>query len=287
MCGIAGFFGPPFDSAEGDRIVSRMSTALRHRGPDDAGTWIDGSAGIALGHRRLAVLDTSDRGRQPMVSPSGRFVITYNGEIYNFVALRREEERRGTRFRGTSDTEVLVALIDRLGVREATCQLAGMFAFAVWDRRERSVYLVRDRIGEKPLYYGAVAGTWLFGSELKSLACHPVWTGRIDPVAVSLYLRYNYVPTPHSIFEGIRKVDPGTIVTVSEGGRFARETYWDLQAAVADGLSNPVADGTDGISLLEERLLATIGERCWRMCAAPRYRPGPGADTARFPTARG
>ena len=214
MCGIAGFLASGFRAEEATVALRRMTDAIRHRGPDDAGQWLDSDAGIALGHRRLSILDLSPEGHQPMVSASGRYVITFNGEIYNWQELRKEEEAHGVRFRGHSDTEVMLAAIERLGLVSAVQGMAGMFAFALWDRSERALHLVRDRIGEKPLYYGAMGDVLLFGSELKSLQAHPSWRGTIDREALALYLRYNYVPAPYSIFTGIRKVEAATIVRI-------------------------------------------------------------------------
>ena len=261
MCGITGFWGPIREQAEASAILGGMTDALRHRGPDDAGQWIDVGAGIALGHRRLSIIDLSPEGHQPMCSASGRYVITYNGEVYNFEALRREEEARGTKFRGHSDTEVMLAVIERLGVLEATRRFAGMFAFALWDRSERVLHLVRDRIGEKPLYYGWAGQTLLFASELKSLRVHPDWDGEIDRGAVALYLRYNHVPAPWSIYTGFKKVEAATILSVGPGGAAQATRYWDLAEVIRQGIGNPLAGGEAAITeQLEQRLTETIRE---------------------------
>ena len=261
MCGIAGFLGPIRDEREAAATLTRMTEAIRHRGPDDSGQWIDPAAGIALGHRRLSIIDLSPLGHQPMTSASGRFVLTYNGEVYNFAELRREEEARGHRFRGHSDTEVMLAVFERLGVLEGTRRFAGMFAFAVWDRRERLLHLVRDRIGEKPLYYGWAGQTLLFGSELKSLRAHPAWRGEVDRDALALYLRYNYVPAPYAIYSGVRKVEPASSVTIALDGGARTETYWDLSEAVRRGRSDPLGSSEEEqLDALEARLMETIGE---------------------------
>jgi asparagine synthase (glutamine-hydrolysing) len=261
VCGIAGFWGAPSVEGEAARILGRMTDAIRHRGPDDSGQWLDPAIGIALGHRRLSILDLSTEGHQPMVSASGRFVIIYNGEIYNFAELRREEEARGTCFRGHSDTEIMLAAFERHGVVEAVRRFAGMFAFALWDRSERVLHLVRDRIGEKPLYYGWFGRVLLFGSEVKSLKAHPAWHGVIDRGALALYLRYNYVPAPYGIYDGLRKVEPATILTVSPDGADRTTTYWDLIGVVRQGLERPLSGPVEEIvDQLEDRLKRTIGE---------------------------
>src|SRR2546423_2657189 len=169
MCGIAGFWFPSGLDESAAAILGRMTAAIAHRGPDDVGSWSDARAGLALGHRRLSIMDLSPEGRQPMVSASGRYVVIYNGEIYNFLELRKQLESLGTGFRGHSDTEVMLAAIERNGIAKAVPQLVGMFAFALFDRRENLLHLVRDRMGEKPLYYGWAQDVLLFGSELKAL----------------------------------------------------------------------------------------------------------------------
>src|SRR5213592_2441815 len=194
--------------------VLGMANALKHRGPDDAGAWLDPAAGVALGHRRLSVVDLSPLGHQPMQSPTGRYVITFNGEIYNFRALRGDLEKRGHAFRGHSDTEVMLAAITEWGVRDAVTRFNGMFAFALWDKEEHRLHLARDRFGEKPLYYGRFDETFMFASELKALRPHPDFKADIDRDSVGLYMRYGYVPTPHSIYRQVRKLPPGTVLTV-------------------------------------------------------------------------
>ncbi|GEQ99009.1 hypothetical protein JCM17844_26460 [Iodidimonas gelatinilytica] len=183
MCGIAGFInwqGVPDGSAQ---ILRTMTDAVRHRGPDDEGQWLDAEAGVGLGHRRLSILDLSPAGHQPMISASGRYVLVYNGEIYNHHALRSAlgEQGNAPAWRGHSDTETLLAVVEAVGVQKAIAQINGMFAFALWDRQERSLLLARDRLGEKPLYYGFAAdGTFLFGSELKSLVVWPGFQKTVD-----------------------------------------------------------------------------------------------------------
>src|SRR5438093_775306 len=187
MCGIAGLFDPgSVCDAETEAILATMTGVLRHRGPDDSGTWVDPAAGVALGHRRLSILDLSPLGHQPMHSMDGRYVITFNGEIYNFRALRDELANHGHTFRGRSDTEVLLAAVAEWTIQPALERLNGMFAFALWDRAEHTLHLVRDRAGEKPLYYGWLGETLLFGSELKALRAHPAFHSEIDRDALAL-----------------------------------------------------------------------------------------------------
>lgn len=238
-----------------------MTAAIAHRGPDDGGTWFDPDAGIALGHRRLSILDLSVLGHQPMHSADGRWVIIFNGEIYNFRELRDELEAAGDRFRGHSDTEVMLAAFSRWGLAPAARRMAGMFAFAAWDRGERRLHLVRDRFGEKPLYYGWMGGCFLFGSELKALKAHPRFRGEVDRGALALYTRHNYIPAPLSIYRDIHKLLPGHIATVHPDGEVALAPYWELAEAVAEGIRNPL-DGPDDrlVDAVESRLRATIRE---------------------------
>jgi asparagine synthase (glutamine-hydrolysing) len=261
MCGIAGFVGPGGGDEAARAALTRMTDAIAHRGPDDSGQWVDLDAEVALGHRRLAVLDLTPEGHQPMVSAGGRYVIVFNGEVYNWADLRQAEEAAGVRFRGHSDTEVMLAVIERHGVREATTRFAGMFAFALWDRAERTLHLVRDRLGEKPLYYGFVGSHLLFGSELGSLQAHPVWQGTIDRDALALYLRYNYVPAPRSIFVGIRKVEPATIVSIGPARTVETTAYWSLRDVAQQAGREPLRGSTTEIlDQVEARLRETIGQ---------------------------
>ena len=261
MCGIAGFWVPGGLTSEAGAILTRMTTRVAHRGPDDCGIWCDSSAGIALGHRRLSILDLSPEGHQPMASRDGRYVIIYNGEVYNFAEIRSELEAAGDRFRGHSDTEVMLAAIDRWGLTAAVRRLAGMFAFALWDRHDRRLHLVRDRFGEKPLYYGWQGGTFLFGSELKALRVHPAFRADVDRDALTLYLRHNYVPAPHSIYHGICKLEPASIATIHPDGQVVSERYWCLEDAIVRGRMSALEGSDDElIDQLEARLRATIRE---------------------------
>jgi len=228
------------------------------------GWWADESLGLALGHTRLSILDLSPTGHQPMVSPGGRYVVAYNGEIYNYVLLRSQLASEGLRFRGRSDTEVLLGAVDRWGVPEAVRRLAGMFAFALVDLQARELHLVRDRIGEKPLYHGWSNGSLLFGSELKALSRHPAWSGEIDRNALALYLRHNYVPSPYSIYRDIRKVRPGTIVTyrMSEGNREPEETsYWSAREHLLEARGDPVVATEQELVRDLDGLLGDVVER--------------------------
>lgn len=217
-----------------------MTAVLRHRGPDGDGLWTDAPAGVAFGHRRLSILDLSPLGAQPMHSQSGRFVVTFNGEIYNFGDLRKELEQRGARFRGGSDTEVLLAACESWGIEAAVCKFVGMFAFALWDREKRELTLVRDRIGVKPLYWAAFGSLFLFGSELKALLACPGWQPEIDRDALAAYVRWNYVPSPWSIFSGVAKLAPGCLLTLRAGGAPEIRRYWDLRAIAADAARHPI-----------------------------------------------
>jgi asparagine synthase (glutamine-hydrolysing) len=239
VCGLAGILDPT-SSLRGEPLadaVTRMTGALRHRGPDDEGLWSDPTAGIALGHRRLSVLDLSQAGHQPMLSPGGRYVVSYNGELYNFARLRDTLEGAGVRFASRSDTEVLLAGIEVWGLDDMLQRCNGMFAFALWDRRERALTLVRDRLGEKPLYYGRVGAQVVFASELGALRRHPQLVERVDRAALASFLRYGYVPAPHSILEGVAKLGPGELLTVrpGESDRLRPTPYWSLAEVARAG----------------------------------------------------
>jgi asparagine synthase (glutamine-hydrolysing) len=242
-----------------------MVNTLRHRGPDDVGAWVDAEGGIALGHRRLSIVDLSPEGHQPMHSPCGRYVISFNGEIYNFQELRHELEGFGYGFRGHSDTEVMLSCIAHWGIVSAVKRLNGMFAFAVWDRQERELYLVRDRIGEKPLYYGWIGRVFVFGSELKALRAYPGFSMEVDRDALALFLRHNYIPAPHSIYKGISKVIPGTIatITLADAGQPPQtQPYWSVGAAVQRGLDEPfTGSDQEAIACLDELLRDSVKHR--------------------------
>ena len=241
MCGITGFWR---QSAESLDVLSQwgaaMNGALRHRGPDDAGLWTDHAAGIVLASRRLAILDLSPAGHQPMISHCGRYVIAYNGEVYNFLEIRRDLEREGQHFAGSSDTEVLVEACAAWGVERALSRLNGMFGFALWDTRDHTLTLVRDRLGVKPLYYGWSHNTFLFGSELKAFHSFPHFTGTLDRSSFALFLRLGYIPAPYSIYEGISKLPPGHLLRVSAPcERVSPRPYWSARTVVERGIQDP------------------------------------------------
>lgn len=218
-----------------------MANRLLHRGPDDEGFWIDERAGVAFGHRRLSIIDLSPLGHQPMESASKRYVVVFNGELYNFTDLRVGLEAQGHTFRGHSDTEVLLAQVEQLGVERAVERFNGMFAFALWDRREQALTIARDPFGEKPLYYCRVPGGFLFGSELKALAAHPNFRGEIDREALTLYMRHGYVPGPWSIYRGVHKLPPGHLLTLRDGAREpeAPRAYWSAKSVAEQAQQHP------------------------------------------------
>jgi len=222
MCGFTGFIADDrFDRSQLSPAVRKMAEAIRDRGPDDWGVWTDLQTGVALAHRRLSIIDLSAAGHQPMLSADSRYVIAYNGEIYNFAELRAELERSGVApvWRGHSDTEVLLASISAVGLERTLARVVGMFALALWDAKEQTLFLARDRIGEKPLYYGWVGGSFVFGSELKALRAHPQWNAEIDRGALALLMRHNYIPAPYSIYRGVSKLAPAQILTLRLGSR--------------------------------------------------------------------
>jgi len=238
MCGITGFLDRGCgDSERLARTVADMALRLRHRGPDAEGVWVDGTVGLALGHRRLAIVDLTPAGAQPMVSGCGGFVLAYNGELYNAPELARELDAASIARRGHSDTEVLLEWCARYGVRSLLERAEGMFAFALWDRAGRRLTLARDRLGIKPLYWGHWPGLLLFGSELKALLRHDGWTPDIDRPALAACLRLGYVPAPHSIYRGVQKLEPGCLLTfdAETGARPVVEPYWRLRTAARAG----------------------------------------------------
>jgi asparagine synthase (glutamine-hydrolysing) len=251
MCGIAGMidFGHETSEQALCEIAGRMASSVRHRGPDDGGVWVDAAAGIALAHQRLSILDLSPAGHQPMASPSGRYITVFNGEIYNYGELREELKKDSggpLQLRGHSDTEILLIAIEYWGLESTLHRANGMFAFGLWDRRERTLHLVRDRLGEKPLYYGWLGKTLFFGSELKALRAHPYFEAEINRDAIALYLRHSYIPAPYSIYRGIQKLYPATVLSVSnewERARCPRE-YWSLKEVAERGSKEPYP-GTD------------------------------------------
>ena len=251
MCGFAGFleFAPARSRDESVRLVERMTNRLTHRGPDDHGQWVNESGTVALGHRRLSILDTSQHGHQPMTSPCGRFVLAYNGEVYNHLDLRRELKQSGATFRGQSDTETIVTAFSEWGISGTIERCIGMFAMAVWDTRERSLTLIRDRLGIKPLYYGVSNGSFLFGSELKALKVHPAFDPELNRGAIALFLQHSYVPTPHTVHANFRKLPAGASVTISASKRLTSnadiprvDVWWDAKSVAQHALANQISD---------------------------------------------
>ena len=241
MCGITGFLGgSTISETETSAIISRMTAAISHRGPDATGTWLDAASGLALGHRRLSIIDVSEHGHQPMSSACGRYIIVYNGEIYNFLELREELHQRGYTFKGHCDTEVVLSAISCWGIEKALQRFAGMFAFALWDRTEHTLYLARDRVGIKPLFYGTLGNTTLFASELKALVEHPSFVMDIDRNVLALYMRHGYVPYPYSIYKDIFKVIPGYYLIVRPGHQVETRCYWDIRKAAKESMREPL-----------------------------------------------
>jgi asparagine synthase (glutamine-hydrolysing) len=260
MCGIAGSLGRRQTADASLDDVGRMVATLVHRGPDDGGVWSDRDGLCALGARRLAILDVGPSGRQPMASPSTRFVVVLNGEIYNHLALRRrlEAEHRAPAWRGHSDTETMAAAFDAWGIEATVAAANGMFAFAVWDRDRKALTLARDRLGEKPLHYGRFGGTWLFGSEIKALVAHPNFRPTIDRQALGAYMAQSYVSAPQSIYQGVVKLAPGSLVTLTAAGDEAREiAYWSA-AEVALRPRLQFARPDDAIDALESLLTDAV-----------------------------
>jgi len=240
MCGLTGFINLKNDGSKCEDYLRAMNTALTHRGPDDEGYWIDPQRTLGMAHRRLSILDLSRQGRQPMLSAGNRYVIAFNGEVYNFSELRRQ--LTSVQWRGHSDTEVMLAAIEQWGVESAVKKFVGMFAFALWDKKERLLHLVRDRLGVKPLYYGWQGNSFIFGSELKALQAHPEFKGVIDRNSLTLLLRHNYIPAPYSIYEGVHKLLPGHILSLSlENSKqaCAPVPYWSARDIVEQGIRDP------------------------------------------------
>lgn len=263
MCGVTGIFDIGVRTVTAITL-QRMAEAIAHRGPDDSGVWLDESCGIGLAHRRLSIVDLSPAGHQPMISMSGRYVIAFNGEIYNHLDLRTSLGKVGAgmtalvTWRGHSDTETLLAGFDAWGIRGTIERSVGMFAFAVWDRKERVLTLGRDRLGEKPLYYGWQRASFIFGSELSALKRHPSFKADIDRDALCLFMRHNYIPAPHSIYDGIYKLPPGHLLTVSAERREpAIESYWSLSDVAESGSKNSLSGSVQDVTDDLERLLTS------------------------------
>lgn len=269
MCGLTGFLGGAAQNAAQQAVLlESMADQIRHRGPDDGGTWSDADAQVGFGFRRLAIVDLTSAGHQPMVSTGGRYVIVFNGEIYNHLDLRAELQRVGQApaWRGHSDTETLLAGFEAWGIRGTAERAAGMLAFAVWDRQGRTLTLARDRLGEKPLYYGwqgsGRSAVFLFGSELKALRAHPAFTASIDRSALCLYMRHNNVGGVSSIYQGIQKLQPGCLLTVSrQAPEPAVCAYWSGADVAEQGVAQPFTGTPAGAVDTLEALLKTAVRR--------------------------
>ncbi len=258
MCGIVGIC---FAKNQAQlTAVSSMRDALTHRGPDDAGIWIDDHLGVALGHRRLSILDLSAHGHQPMRSSTGRYMIVFNGEIYNFRELRAQLEKiTDIKLIGHSDTEVLLAAIETYGFHQAIQLAVGMFAIALWDRQDQALYLARDRFGEKPLYYSWIGQTLIFASELKAFKRFPDFGAVINKEMIGVYLKYNYIPAPYSIYEGAYKILPGKYLKINARGEQHEETYWSAKGIAQQGILSPTQlSFSEATDQLESTLKETI-----------------------------
>lgn len=271
MCGFAGFLVTAQNNSF-ESVLESMAAAITHRGPDDSGIWIDSDAGVGLTHRRLSIVDLSSTGHQPMRSVSSRYVIVFNGEIYNHLDLRRQLAETNALladWRGHSDTETLLACVDAWGVETTLKRCIGMFAFALWDREDQCLFLSRDRLGEKPLYYGWQNGTFLFGSELKTLRAHPSFSGEIDRNALTLQMRHNYIPAPYSIYQNICKLTPGTFLRIpvdskqfSVGELPVSTPYWSLSKVVNDGQHESFSgDDFEAVATLDELLRNSVQQQ--------------------------
>jgi asparagine synthase (glutamine-hydrolysing) len=280
MCGIAGFFTKRSQaSGSFESIASKMALAIQHRGPDDAGVWADSDAGIAFGHRRLSIIDLSAAGHQPMRSAHGRFVIAFNGEIYNHLDIRAalDSEHAAPMWQGHSDTETLLAAFEHWGIKATLNRTVGMFAIALWDTSTRSLHLARDRFGEKPLYYGWVGRgsdtSFVFGSELKALRAFPGFTNSVSREALALYMRFTYVPAPHSIYQGVYKLEPGCLLTLtgdipatpsqpirpdSTYQALSLKRWWSLAGAVESGAGSLITDESEAVDTLDAKLKAAV-----------------------------
>jgi len=264
MCGIAGTLGANFDNIDAlTQKLHLMTRVLSHRGPDQNGIWIDEKSGVSLGHTRLSILDLSQFGAQPMTSHSGRFVIVFNGEVYNFNTLRLQLINEGYAYKwlGNSDTEVVLACVEHWGIRTALKNFTGMFAFALWDKQDKALFLARDRIGEKPLYYGRQGKNWFFASELKSIKSHPDFTPVRSRLAEWYYLRFGYVPAPHCIYSDINKLEPGHFVCLNETAE--EIPFWRLSPPAENSPKKPLKGVSDEFYLnnLEQLLQHSVGEQ--------------------------
>ncbi len=259
MCGVAGVWdwrGHLPSVAALTQRAQAMAAALAHRGPDDQGVWVDEAAGLALAHRRLAVIDLSPAGHQPMASASGRWVVVFNGEIYNFRELRQELGQQGQRFSGSSDTEVMLAAFEQWGLPAALTRFVGMFAFAAWDRGEQRLWLARDRLGKKPLYWGEVAGVMAFASEPKAFCALPDFPRRLERAILPHYLQFGYCSPPQTAWAAVQSLRPGSWLCLGRDGEISSGQYWSIAGAIQEGLARPFPGGEDEATEAFEQVLS-------------------------------
>ena len=264
MCGIAGIYSPEKSSDKLTKIAVNMSNAILHRGPDDSGVWKDKNNNLALSHRRLSIIDITAGGHQPMTSSSRRYIIAFNGEIYNYRSIRAKLEITSSNinWQGSSDTEVLLEAISTWGLEVAIKMVEGMFAFALWDTVESKLYLVRDRFGEKPLYYGYIGKDFVFGSELKALRAHPEFTSSIDRDSISMFLQYSHVPSPKSIYENIYKLAPSSILSIDfKNNQKKLSTYWALKLSTNPNYKDNASNKELILSELHEKLNSSVSDQ--------------------------
>ena len=263
MCGIAGLVNR---GENGRAVVEKQLECLRHRGPDSWGIWKSDQGNCYLGHRRLAILDLSPGGHQPMISSNGRYAIAFNGEIYNFIEIKKELEQLGSKFQSSSDTEVILEAFCQWGLRKSLRRFNGMFAIALWDNQDNSLSLIRDRMGIKPVYYGWIGQEFVFASELKAIVCHPEFKKEIDRDVLGLYLRYDYIPAPYCIYKGINKLLPGSVMTMNlaqQGKNIDEYSFWKAADKVGESLEDrfAVEDVDSALANLEELLSDSIEKR--------------------------
>ena len=264
MCGFGGFWAVAGNTNDSDKTLKEIAKSIAHRGPDDSGEWHDAQSGIGLAHTRLSIVDLSTAGHQPMHSACNRYVIAFNGEIYNHVALRQQlkEAQEGSQWRGHSDTETLLACFAAWGIEKTLQATVGMFALALWDKHDQVLTLARDRLGEKPLYWGWCNQALLFGSELKALKAHPAFNAEVNRNALALLMRYNAIPSPYSIYRGIQKLPAGHMVQIRQGdgaGEAIPKAYWALNEVVASSLANPfIGSDNEAVAALEQRICQSV-----------------------------
>ncbi len=264
MCGIAGFWTQKGNNKEAlKEEIIKMTKTLAHRGPDDEGFYIDEKADITLGHRRLSILDLSPKGHQPMISFSGRYIIVYNGEVYNYKELRKEIENNfDIKFKSDTDTEVILAGFEVWGIEETLKRMNGMFVFALWDKKEKELFLVRDRVGIKPLYYGVQNGILFFASELKAIRVNRFFKPEIDRNVLALFFRHNYIPAPYSIYKNIKKLKPGHYALIDKNLNIKIRCYWNIEKIIEDGVKTPIElSEKEAIFELEKLLLDSVKKR--------------------------